>query len=388
MPAYITDRSVINFSPEFPMSPRLLVPLAAAFLLLTCGKQPAPQQEVLRPVRVIELAPESVGIVAELAGDVRPRVESRVGFQVGGRIVTRRVEVGQTVTRGQVLALLDAQDLKLAANAAGESVNAARIDAEQQRADYRRFTELRTQNFISEADLQRRRSALDAAEARYAQAVAQAQVSGNQAGYGTLVAPTAGVVTAIDAEAGQVVAAGQSVVRIAQTAEKEVEIGIPESQLAALRSARDVTVSLWAQPGTLRGRVREVAPAADPATRTYMARITLIDPPAAVAFGMTATVRLAAAGTQPALTVPLTALLREGGASHVWLLDRSAMTVSRTAVQVAGVDGNDAVLATGVKPGDLVVTAGVHLLRQGQKVRLLESGVTAPRAEPQVAKKD
>ncbi|HEU0200182.1 MAG TPA: efflux RND transporter periplasmic adaptor subunit [Burkholderiaceae bacterium] len=324
-------------------------------------------------MRTLTLAQRSATAVAELPGDVRPRIETRVGFQVPGRITARRVEVGQTVAAGQVLATIDAADYRLNAAAAEAQLNAARIDRDQQQADYKRFEDLHRRGFISGADLERRKAALDAAEARYAQATAQANWSGNQAAYSVLKAPTAGVVTAVDAEAGQVVAAGQSVVRIAQTAEKEVEVAIPENQLAALRTVSDVRVRLWAGGPELRGRIREIAPVADAATRTYPARITLVDAPKTVALGMTATVVFEAPRPESILALPLQSLLKEGEATYVWLVEKQNQTVQRSKVDVVSVAGNDVVVNGAIKPGDVVVTAGVHLLKEGQKVRLLDA---------------
>jgi RND family efflux transporter MFP subunit len=300
-------------------------------------------------------------------------VESRVGFQVAGRITSRSVEVGQRVQRGQTLAALDAADYQLGATAARAQVESAKVDRDQQRVDYKRFEDLARQGFISGADLERRKAQLDAAEARYNAAVAQADVSGNQAGYSTLKAPTAGVITAVEAEVGQVVTAGQAVVRIAQTEEKEVAIALPESRLEILRRIPEVKVTLWAGEGELRGRVREIAPLADAATRTYPARITLINAPPNVALGMTATVRFEVPLPQPLVTLPLQALLREGDSTYVWLLEQGSQQVKKSRIEVADVAGNDVVIRSGVMPGATVVTAGVHLLKEGQKVRVLEA---------------
>lgn len=351
-----------------------------ALLAASCGKE-VPRTEDVRPVRTITLAPTPVVDVAELPGEVRPRVESRVGFQVGGRINSRRVELGQRVRQGDVLATLDPADFKLSAAAAAAQLNAARVDRDQQRADMKRFDDLHRQGFISGAELERRRAQLDAAEARYAQAAALADVSTNQTAYATLRAPAAGLISAIDAEAGQVVASGQSVVRIALTGDKEVAIAIPEARLEPLRRVPEVGVALWANGAELKGRIREIAPIADPATRTYTARVTLIDPPPDVALGMTATVRFATPPSPPILAVPLTALLREGDATFLWRLDRQAMTVEQVRVAIAGVADNAVILGSGVQAGDTIVTAGVHLLKPGQKVRLLDAD-PARLAEP------
>jgi RND family efflux transporter MFP subunit len=351
--------------------------LLGCVAVAACSQQP-PSGEDVRPVRGLTVRPLSATTAAELAGEVRPRVETRMGFQVAGRIARRLVEVGQAVQPGQTLATLDPADYQLGLAAARAQVAAAQVDRDQQRLDYKRFEELARQGFISGADLERRKASLDGAEARYAQAAAQADVSGNQAAYSTLRATVAGVVTALDAEAGQVVSAGQSVVRVARTDEKEVLVSIPEGQLEALRRISDVRVRLWAGDRALRGKVREIAPMADPSTRTYSARITLIDAPSSVALGMSANVTFVAPVAASVITLPLQALFKEGDATYVWLVDRRAMTVQRSPITLANVSGNDVVVGSGVAPGDTVVTAGVHLLKPGQKVRLLDATGTAP----------
>jgi RND family efflux transporter MFP subunit len=352
-----------------------------ALLVAACSRE-VPLTEDVRPVRAMTLTPTPIAAGAELPGEVRPRIESRVGFQVTGRISSRRVETGQRVGRGDVLATLDPADFRLSAAAAAAELNAARVDRDQQRADVKRFDDLHRQGFISGAELEREQAKLDAAEARYAQAAALADVSANRAAYATLRAPADGVVSAIDAEVGQVVDAGQSVVRLALAGDKEVAFSIPEARLDEWRRAREVRVSLWALEAELRGRIREIAPIADPATRTYAARVTLIDAPPEVALGMTATVRFTSEPGPPVLGVPLTALLREGEATYVWRLDRQAMTVARSPVTVAGVDGNTVILGSGVEAGDAIVTAGVHLLKPGQKVRLLDADPAQRPAAP------
>jgi membrane fusion protein, multidrug efflux system len=273
---------------------RLALPSLAALAvvaLAACSPPPAATEDV-RPVRTLTVSPRATSAVAEFAGEVRPRIETRAGFQVGGRMTQRQVEVGQAVKQGQALATVDPQDFRLAAEASEAARTSAQVDRDQQRADYRRFEDLQAKGFISQAELDRRKASLDAAEARYAQTAANARVTGNQAGYAVLRAPHDAVVTAIDAEVGQVVSAGQSVVRLAQTAEKEVVIGIPEQQLALLRDAADISVRLWAGGAPLKGRLREVSPVADPATRTFPARVALVNPPPSVALGMTGTRRL------------------------------------------------------------------------------------------------
>ena len=379
------------------MSPaRLALPLLAALSavlgLAACSRQTVATDDV-RPVRTLTVSPRSASAAVDFAGEVRPRVETRAGFQVAGRMTQRLVEVGQRVRQDQPLATIDPQDYRLAAEASEAARTSAQVDRDQQRADYKRFEDLQAKGFISQAELDRRKASLDAAEARYAQAAANARVTGNQAGYATLRAPHDAVVTAIDAEVGQVVAAGQPVVRLAQTGEKEVLIGIPEQQLAALAGTTDISVRLWSGGAPIRGTLRELSPVADAATRTFPARISLVNPPAAVALGMTATVSFAVALPQPVITVPLQALVVEAGATHAWRYDAATGTVRRTRVRVGNVAGNEVVVAEGLQAGDVVITAGAHQLKEGQKVKLLsEVGTPAGPAsnttvKPEGAKK-
>ena len=356
--------------------------------VLAACQRPVPPSDDVRPVRTMTVAPKSSAAMAEFSGEVRPRVETRAGFQVPGRVTQRLVEVGQAVKSGQTLATLDAQDYRLAAEAADAGLSAAKVDRDQQRADYRRFEELQGKGFISQADLDRRKASLDAAEARYLQAEASARSSGNQAGYSVLRAPHDAVVIGVDAEVGQVVSAGQSVIRLARTGEKEVLIGIPEQQLALLKAASDIQVRLWVGGPPIEGRLRELAPVADAATRTFPARITLVNPPASVALGMTATVAFATPIAQPIITVPLQALQAEGGVTHTWLFDPGTQTVRRTRVQIVNVAGNEIVIGDGLKAGDVVVTAGVHQLKEGQKVRLLSEATQLAPTAPTTVKPD
>jgi RND family efflux transporter MFP subunit len=350
--------------------------VAGSIALAGCSRPPVATEDV-RPVRTLMVSPRTASALAEFAGEVRPRIETRAGFQVAGRMTQRLVEVGQPVKQGQALAAIDPQDYRLALEASEAARTSAQVDRDQQRADYKRFEDLQAKGFISQAELDRRKASLDAAEARYTQTAATARQTGNQATYSVLRAPHDAVVTGVDAEVGQVVTAGQSVIRLAQTGEKEVAIGIPESQLAALKGASDITVRLWAGGEPIKGKLRELSPVADPATRTFPARIALVNPSPQVALGMTATVAFAVPLPRAVITVPLQALVVEGGATQTWKFDPASSTVKRTAVRVGNVAGNEIVIAEGLSDGDIVVTAGAHQLKDGQKVKLL-SDVSAP----------
>jgi RND family efflux transporter MFP subunit len=350
---------------------------APIFLALLAGcDKPEPRPEEVRPVRAIVLAAGNGGERIEFSGDVRARYESRLGFRVGGKIVERKVDVGANVKDGQVLMRLDPQDLRLAEAQARASLRAAETERDLAQADYKRHQNLRAQNFVSQAVLDAKQAALRAAQANVDAARAGFRGQSNQAGYANLESDTDGVVTAVDAEVGQVVAAGAPVVRVARTDDKEVVIGIPEDRVGQLRNAGEVTVRLWSnREVAIPGKIREVSPVADPATRTYTVKVSR--PAGAEArLGMTATVDMAATanGADSRLRVPLSALVHDKGATSVWVVDKGAVQLRR--VQVAGQAGNDILLAGGVQPGQTVVTAGVHLLKPGQKVRILTADVS------------
>jgi RND family efflux transporter MFP subunit len=282
--------------------------------------------------------------------------------------------VGALVKRGQVLMLLDPQDLKLAQAQTQAALRAAETNRDLARADVKRYQELRGSNFVSQAVLDSKLSALKAAEANVDASLAAFRVQSNQAGYASLVSDIDGVVTALDAEAGQVVAPGMPVVRIARTDQLDVVIGIPEDKVDSIRKAGGVSVRLWADPGQLIvGTVREIAPAADPATRTYAAKVA-IPASADVRLGMTAVVQFSSRGSAGQLRVPLTALLQHKGGSAVWLVEHGAVRLAP--VQLGNAIGNDVLLAGGVQAGQTVVTAGVNLLKNGQKVKILTADVS------------
>ncbi|HZY19455.1 MAG TPA: efflux RND transporter periplasmic adaptor subunit [Ramlibacter sp.] len=360
---------------------RLLL-LSSAVVLVACSK-PAPAPEPVRSVKVLTVGASSFHSGREFAGEVRPRIESRLGFRVAGKIVRRQAELGQRVRPGQLLAQLDAQDYRLSADAARAQVAAAQTNRDLAAADFKRYAALRDQNFISGAELERRDSALKAAQAQLEQAQAQLAAQSNQARYTDLVADVAGVITAIEAEPGQVVSAGSPVVRIAQDGPRDVVFSVPEDRVAAIRPGSPVEVRVWAG-GTLQGKVREVAASADPVTRTYPVKVGLEgqeQPP----LGATAYVTpqaLSLAGSQ-VIKLPTSALRQEGQSTAVWVLDKATMTVRSQPVQIATADGNEAVVAGGLQPGTLVVSAGVHVLQPGQKVRIYEEKTSTAGASGQ-----
>jgi membrane fusion protein, multidrug efflux system len=350
----------------------LLVALVSAAVLAACSKKETAPDPV-RAVRTVTVAVQSAGGTFEYAGEVRSRTESRLGFRVGGKIVRRSAELGSTVKAGQVLAQLDSQDLRLGQDSARAALVAAQANHDLAQADYQRFKELLDKGFISSAELERRDTTLKAARAQLDQAKAQSSVQGNQAGYASLVADTSGVVTGIDAEPGMVVAAGSPVLRLAHDGPRDVVFSVPEDKVGLIKA-------LSAQPGAFKVRlwgdtsepmvasIREIGASADPVTRTFLVKAD-IGRAGAVRLGQTATVLVAMPKTAGVTKLPLSALREEQGRTMVWLVDRASMTVKLQPVQFAGADGNDAVLSGGIEPGQVVVTAGVHLLTPGQKVK-------------------
>ena len=343
-------------------------------LLVACGREaPSAPPADIRPVRA-----EQVGLLANhsstpYAGEVRARYETDLAFRVAGRVQARLVEGGAQVKAGQVLATLDPQDYALAASAAQAQLKAAEADARLAQQDLQRFTELRAQNFISQAELDRRRTVAAAAQAKESQLRAEAQRQGNQTSYTRLTAPHAGVVTSIAFEAGQVVAAGQPVAQLARTGEREIQIDVPENAIDALRAAQELTIRLWAAPNvSYAGHLRELSPIADSGSRTYRARVRILNPDAEIRLGMTATVDVSNEA-EPALSVAQTALFRVNGEPQVWVVDQATQKVSARSVHLGVLSGDRATVVSGLKTGEWVVTAGVHKIAPGQQVRLVPS---------------
>ena len=353
-----------------------LILTAVAVLLAACSK-PAPTVEPIRAVKVLTVGTNTFASGYEFSGEVRAQVESRLSFRVGGKLIKRQAELGQRVKAGQVLAQLDPQDYKLAADAARAQLQVAATNRDLAAADYKRYAALKEQNFISGAELERRDSVLKAAQAQVDQAQSQLNVQGNQAKYAILVADVAGVVTSIDAEPGQVVAAGTPVVRIAADGPRDVVFSVPEDKLVGIKLGMPVKVRGWAQDSQVTpslAKVREVAASADPATRTYQVKLAL-DGKSSPPLGATVYVLPEGLGGVQGMAVmklPTSALRQEGQASAVWVLDKTSMTVKSQIIQIATADGNDAVVAAGLQPGMLVVSAGVHVLSPGQKVTIYQ----------------
>ncbi len=352
-----------------------------ALVLAACGKAPPPEEPV-RAVKLVTVGESAYQSGHEYAGEARARVESRLGFRVAGKIVRRAVEPGQRVQAGQLLAQLDARDYQLAADAARAQVTSATTQRDLAAADLKRYQSLRDQGFISGAEIERRSATLKAAQATLDQARAQLSSQGNQAGYTQLLADVNGVVTGIDAEAGQVVAAGTPVVRIAQDGPRDVVFAVPEDRVAAVRVGQPMLVRAWASEVQWSGSVREVAASADPVTRTYAVKVALAGNAPPLGATVTVTPQHSGAQGQPVIKLPTSALWQQGAGSAVWVYDAASGTVRAQAVQVAGADGNEAVIAAGLTPGMRVVATGAHVLSPGQKVTVYQPKTGPAPAQP------
>ncbi|WP_040788302.1 efflux RND transporter periplasmic adaptor subunit [Massilia niastensis] len=354
--------------------------IIAAHLMTACAPAPAPEHEDVRPVRTIVAGrtPGSVG--ASYSGEIRARYESQLGFRTAGKIVTRLVEVGSHVKRGQPLLRLDPSQEQLQVTASGAEVEAARSQVAQARVDLRRSEQLLARNFASQSELDHQRLVLDQAEAQLRAALARRQLNVNLQGFTTLVADRDGVVSAINAEAGQVVTAGQPVVTVQAAGEREVAISIPESRIDELRQAATLKVVVWAHPDkSWSGTLRELAPDTDSVTRTYSARISIKDPdPALLRLGMTATVTAPDVDGKAAIRLPLTAIVdHEGGRRLIWLVNTKTGRVGSREVKLGSAQNDSVMVLDGLSGGETVVTAGVHMLQPGQQVRLVQEAAVS-----------
>ncbi|UXY16224.1 efflux RND transporter periplasmic adaptor subunit [Chitiniphilus purpureus] len=346
--------------------------LLLALSLAGCGKPPQ-EKEALRPVRVMQVAAPGAAPGVELSGTVRADVETPLAFRIGGKLLERQVEVGAVVRRGQVIARIDPRDVALGATAASAEAAAAAARLAQAKMDYERAQQLFSRKFVSQAEVDNRKTALDAAQEAVRQANAQRVLAQNQASYAALTADADGVITEVAAEPGQVLAAGQPVATLARNGLREIAVNVPEQLRGSVQLGQPVQIRLWALPGqTLKGRISELSPAADPVARTYPARVTFDGGGEGVQLGMSASVTIAngsvAVGKE--VRVPLTALFGETGRQQVWRFDPAQGVVRAMPVKVLGV-ADEAALVSGVPVGALVVTAGAHLLREGQQVKRL-----------------
>jgi membrane fusion protein, multidrug efflux system len=358
-----------------------------ALLAAACGQKaegPAP----VRPVITQEVTAVNGLIKDVYSGELRARQETELAFRINGKIQRRLVDAGTRVERGQLLATLDPIDARLAADAAKAQVSAAESDLAFAKAELDRNRDLLARNFISKTVYDNKLNAYNAALARVNQAKAQAGINLNQAGYTLLTTDAAGVVINVAAEAGQVVNAGQTVIRVAKDGDREVAITIPESKIATVKVGQEARAWLWNNPQAMvPARIREVNAVADPVTRTYLVRVTVPELPPGAQLGMTASVAIGTPA-EPRIVVPLTAIVKKAETTQasVWVVNRETRRVAMRPVTVSAFGEQGATLASGLKPGELIVIAGAHKLLPDQEVKLaVVSPSQAPAPQPSTA---
>jgi multidrug efflux system membrane fusion protein len=366
----------------------LLLPLV---MFLGCTPQDRQSQQVSRPVKVVRIGDEAASGVLSFAGEVRARYETTLAFRVSGKMIDRPVEVGDRVRKGQRVARLDSNDYQLGTDALNAQLTSAQAERDFARDDLTRYRELLNQRVISPAEFDRHDTAYTTARERVVTLEAQLSQATNQLQYTDLLADRDGVVTALEVETGQVVAAGQPVIKLARLDEKEIHIDIPEQRVAGIELHQKVNVTLWAD-GNRRytARIREIAAAADPASRTYRVKATLLERQDEAQLGKTATVWIPVTPS-PRIAVPLSAvftLQNEPGRPRVWLLDEQAGTVRSVPDQLGEALDGERIVVAGVVSGQLVVSAGVQRLAEGQAVRVPEQVAAAMQGYVAESKED
>lgn len=366
---------------------RRFVPLAIALLagagaagwaLNSKSEDKAPEKTaaissdaLTRPVQVqiVQLKPMSQPKL--LVGTLRARIETDQGFRVAGKISARLVQVGDRVKAGTLIARLDSTDFRLSRESAEAELEAARSSARQAEQELDRIAELRRKGWSTDQASDRQRAARDEAAGRVKRAERQVELTTNTQSYADLVAESDGIITSLAAEIGQVVAAGQTVVRIARDGDREALVALPEQDLHLARNGK-ATGELWSEPGrSYAATLRELSPNADPGTRTFAARFTLAGIAPDAPLGMTATVSMAPPEARNVARIPLSAVMNQGQGTEVFVVERETGLLARRKVEVASLDARHAVVTSGLADGDVVVTLGVHTLRAGQKVRTL-----------------
>lgn len=355
----------------------LLLPLT---MLPGCTPQDKPSQQFSRPVKVVRIGDQTAANIMSFAGEVKARHETILSFRVAGKLLARPVDVGDRVRRGAVLAQLDPSDYRLAVRSLEAQLASARADRDFLRDDVARYRELLGQQVISPPEFDRHETAYITARERVAALESQLGQAANQLAYTSLLADRDCVVTALEVEAGQVVTAGQPVIRLARLDEKEIHFDIPEHRLPKLKRQQEVSVALWADgKRQFKARIREIASAADAASRTYRVKASLLEGQNSVELGMTATVWISS--EMPVrIAIPLSSVItaqNEPGQPRVWLVDEQAGTVNSVPVRMGEMLDGELIVVSGLAPGQLIVSAGVQRLVERQPVRVSEEVMSA-----------
>lgn len=354
------------------MSPafRLLLAFATLVSLAACNDQPAATAPIIRPALTVVVEPQDA-FVEGFVGTVEPQVTTDLAFQVGGRLVSRTVDVGTSVTKGQTVATIDTTSLQLAVQGAEADLTSAQSQLSLASAEETRQRALLQTNTVPQSTLDAAVQERQSAQAQVTRAQASLSKAQEQLGYGQLTANYDAVVTAVSAEVGQVVSAGQTILTVAQPAARDAVVDIPDNLASAIKLGTPFDVVLQLDPTIkVKGTVREIAPQADQATRTRRIKIGLTSPPNTFWLGTTVTATISAP-VASSLVVPPSALLADGGATKVWVVDPASKTVSSRVVTVGPATPFGLVpVLTGLKAGERVVVAGVHSIKDGQQVRI------------------
>ena len=354
---------------------RLLAAVSLALIAIAlagCDETVAERAAPSRPVLVASVHYEQESPERSFVGTVKPRIETDMGFRVPGKVARRLVEVGQTVDVGQPLATLDEVDLKLQAEQAEAEFRAATGVLAQAGAAEQRAKDLRAKGWATDAQLDSAKAAADEARARLNRAERSVELTRNSLSYATLMADSRGVVTATLVDPGQVVASGQTAIRVARFAEKEAVVAIPETLVGRAKDGT-ATVTLWSEPDRkYAAKLREIAPSADSATRTYLAKFSLPDAGEEVSLGMTATLTLADPQSERVARLPLSSLYSQGGDPSLYVVDHRG-DVTLKPVAVKSYESNNVVISGGVEEGASIVVLGVQKLDPSQKVRVVSS---------------
>jgi RND family efflux transporter MFP subunit len=351
-------------------------PILLALVLALAGCNPQDARVEIRPVRAVPVDPKPILDDRQAVGEVKPRYESDLSFRVDGKLVSRRVDIGVSVKEGDTLATLDVQDYQNKLNSAEADVAAAEAAFVEAQSTESRLGKLVKNGWTPQANYETALHNLRAAEAKLASAKASLALTRDQLNYTELKAEFDGVITAVGAEAGQNVSSGQMVVKLARLTDKDGVFNIAETALLDHRNeGAEVIVWPLSNPRlTVEGMVREVSPVADATTRTYTVKITLKDPPPSLRFGMSIGGRWNG-NTAPVVALPLSVVFEKNGSPAVWLFDPQSGSATLKPVTVARYEADTVVIAGGLARGDLVITAGINTLREGQKVRLADAAI-------------
>lgn len=346
--------------------------LVAALFVAGCD-DPAPAPAAIRPVRTVTVEQRAAGETISLTGHIRAQDQANLAFRIDGRLIERPVQVGDVIKPGQVIGRLDPQIQQNALRQAQANLSAAEGQVVQARNTFARQSSLLRDGFTPRSQFDQAQQALQTAEAQVNAAKAQLRTAEEQLGYTELQADSAGTVTAVGAEPGEVVGAGRMVVRLARQGGRDAVFDVPAQIFRSSSPDVVVEVALTDEPTiTAMGRVREVAPQADAVTRTFPVKVGLIDAPAEMRLGATVTGRITLNAPE-GVEIPATALTEANGRPAVWVVDRQTGTVALRPVEILRHDPATVVVSQGLETGDVVVTAGVQVLRPGQEVRMPRS---------------